>query len=98
MIQGDRRACRPNSRSVTRMAGTEGTEATGVDRNSSSGASRLGAEGQTWYKDADLSEGEDCGLELPGNLASSWSLPSVRSVLCAPAEPLLLARLSPQSG
>lgn len=60
-----------------------------MDENSSSGASTLGAGGQTWYKDAEeagLSEGEDCGLELPGNLASPWSPPSVRSVLCAPAE------------
>lgn len=30
-----------------------------------------------------LSEGEDCGLELPGNLAFPWSPPSVRSILCA---------------
>lgn len=44
-----------------------------------------------------LSEGEDCGLELPGNLAFLWSPPSVRFILCAPAEPLLLARVSPQS-
>lgn len=43
-MQGDRRACRPSSRSVTRMPGTEGTEATGVDGNSSSGASTLDAE------------------------------------------------------
>lgn len=52
-MQGDRRACRPSSRSVTRMAGTEGTEATGVDGDSSSGASTLDAEGQSWYKDAE---------------------------------------------
>lgn len=43
-----------------------------------------------------LSEGEDCGLELPGNLAFPLSPPSVRSTLCALAEPLFLA-LSPQS-
>lgn len=42
------------------------------------------------------SEGEDCGLELPGNLAFPWSPPSVRSILCALAEPLFLV-LSPQS-
>lgn len=44
-----------------------------------------------------LSEGEDCGLERPGSLAPLWSPPSVRSILCAPAEPLLSARAPPQS-
>lgn len=88
-MQGDRRVCRPSSRSVTRMAGTEGTEATGLDGYSNSGASTPDAEGQTWHKDAE--EADHHGPELPGNLASPWSPPSVRSILCAPAEPLLLA-------
>lgn len=43
-----------------------------------------------------LSEGEDCGLELPGNLAFPWSPPSVRSILCALAEPLFLALSPPE--
>lgn len=44
-----------------------------------------------------LSEGEDCRLERPGSLAPLWSPPSVRSILRAPAEPLLSARAPPQS-
>lgn len=50
-MKGDRRACRPSSRSVTRMAvaGTEGTLAIGgVGGDSSSGASTLDAVHQTW--------------------------------------------------
>lgn len=43
-MRGDRKARRPSSRSVTRMPGTEGTEATGVDGDSSSGASTPDAE------------------------------------------------------
>lgn len=53
-MQGDRRSCRPSSRSATRMAGTEETKATGVDRTST-----LDAEGQIWYKDAE--EADHCG-------------------------------------